>query len=102
MLHLEIQGDIDYYMITFPITQRTMDKTGEKLGRNWGEKLGRTEVNILEIISKDKFVTIEELAKTIQLGTTAVENNIAKLKKKGLLKRIGSAKGGYWEIIEGK
>ena len=68
------------------------------MGRKWGEKLGRTEVKILEIISKDKFVTIEELAKTIQIGTTAVENNIAKLKKKELLKRVGPAKGGYWKI----
>ena len=95
-----IEGSFDYYKITFPVVQKTVEKSGEKVGRKWGEKLGRTEINILEIISKDKFVTIEELAKTIQLGTTAVENNIAKLKKKGLLKRIGSAKGGYWEIIK--
>ena len=93
-----IEGSFDYYKITFPISQKTSDESGEKVGRKWGEKLGRTEVKILEIISKDKFVTIEELAKTIQIGTTAVENNIAKLKKKGLLKRIGPAKGGHWEI----
>jgi ATP-dependent DNA helicase RecG len=72
------------------------------VGRKWGENLGKTEVEILELISKDKFVTIEELAEKIDLGTTAIENNISKLKKKGLLKRIGPAKGGHWEIIKGE
>jgi ATP-dependent DNA helicase RecG len=77
-------------------------ESGEKVGRKRGENLGKTEVEILELISKDKFVTIEELAEKIDLGTTAIENNISKLKKKGLLKRIGPAKGGHWEIIKGE
>ena len=75
-------------------------ESGEKVGRKWGEKLGKTEVKILKLISKDEFVTIEELAKKIDLGTTAIENNISKLKKKGFLKRVGPAKGGYWKIVE--
>ena len=37
-----------------------------------------------------------EIAKQLKLGTTAIENNIAKLKEIGLLKRIDPAKGGYW------
>ena len=41
---------------------------------------------------------LEGLAEKIDLGTTAVENNISKLKKKGLLKRVGPAKGGHWKI----
>jgi ATP-dependent DNA helicase RecG len=28
-----------------------------------------------------------------------VEYNIEKLKKKGIIKRIGPDKGGYWEIV---
>jgi ATP-dependent DNA helicase RecG len=34
----------------------------------------------------------------MKISTTAVENNIAKLKEKGLLERAGTAKGGRWEI----
>ncbi|MEA2055560.1 MAG: hypothetical protein U9O49_01855 [Candidatus Thermoplasmatota archaeon] len=34
------------------------------------------------------------------LSKKSVEYNIAKLKKKGLLKRVGPAKGGHWEIVE--
>jgi ATP-dependent DNA helicase RecG len=46
-------------------------------------------------------VTIPELSKMLKISTTAVENNIAKLKAKKILKRIGPDKGGHWEIVNG-
>ena len=65
-----------------------------------GEKLGENEKRILEIINKNKFITIPELSKTLDISTTAVENNLAKLKVKNILKRIGPAKGGHGEIVD--
>src|SRR4030067_1487765 len=73
----------------------------EKLGDRLVEKLGENENRILEIVAKNKFVTIPELSKTLGISTTAVENNLAKLKVKKILKRIGPDKGGYWEIVNG-
>ena len=35
-----------------------------------------------------------------KLSRMTVEYNIESLKKKGVLKRIGGAKGGYWEMVE--
>lgn len=54
----------------------------------------------MEIIVKNKFVTIPELSKALEISTTAVENNLAKLKAKKVLKRIGPDKGGYWEVVK--
>ncbi len=34
------------------------------------------------------------------LSIKTVEYNIEILKKKGIIKRVGSAKGGRWEIIQ--
>lgn len=64
-----------------------------------GEKLGENEIKILESISSNPHITIKQLSKELQISTTAVENNIKKLKKKNLLKRVGPPKGGHWEII---
>jgi len=66
-----------------------------------GEKLGENQIKILEQIIENKHISAKELSEKIGISTTAVENNISKLKKKGFLKRIGPAKGGYWEITEG-
>ncbi len=72
----------------------------ERLGERLGEKLGENQKRILQLMKGDPHITIPELAEKIGISTTSVENNLAKLKKKGLLRRVGPAKGGHWEIIE--
>ena len=39
------------------------------------------------------------MAAFIGISTTALDKNIQKLKKKGLLQRVGAARGGLWETI---
>ncbi len=70
-----------------------------ELGEKLGEKLGENELAIVKEISKDSKITISELSQIVGISTTAIENNIAKLKEKGILKRIGPDKGGYWKLI---
>jgi len=41
------------------------------------------------------------LSKIIEISSRKIEENIVKLKIKGLLVRIGPAKGGSWKIKEG-
>ncbi len=59
----------------------------------------KSSVKIVALIEKDKYISIPKLSKEIWISTTAVENNIKKLKNKRLLKRVGPAKGGYWEVL---
>jgi len=35
----------------------------------------------------------------IGISTTATDKNLAKLKRKGVLRRIGPARGGHWEVV---
>jgi len=55
---------------------------------------------ILKFIKKDKFITTKELSKFIGISDRKIKENISKLKTKGLLKRIGPAKGGHWEVMK--
>lgn len=54
---------------------------------------------ILKEIENDSSITQEELSKIVGIGKTAVQNNIKYLKENGYIKRIGSNKKGYWEIL---
>ena len=81
------------YTATF---QRPIEKWTKKLG----EKLGENKVKIIELIKENKYVTTKELSGHIKISTMAIDKNISKLKKKGILKRIGPAKGGYWKFVE--
>ena len=64
------------------------------------EGLAETQKKIISLISKNKKISRAELAKKIEISQTAIYKNIARLKQKNLLRRIGSAKGGHWKVIK--
>ena len=70
-----------------------------ELGDRLGDRLGDSQVKILELIKDNPKISIPELAEKIEISTTAVEKNLRKLKEGEIIKRVGSAKGGYWEIV---
>ena len=63
---------------------------------NWHE---RSEQDKSKSIFYNLIISIE-LAEKIGLNIIAVENNISKLKEKGLLKRVGLDKGGHWDVLK--
>lgn len=55
----------------------------------------------MERLSQHPQMTIPELANALEITTRAVEKQIAKLRNTGRLRRVGPAKGGHWEVLEG-
>ena len=85
----------DFFLVTFKrnLSLKTVEKSSLKSSLKSSQK-------ILALISEKKDITIEELAKAINITTRAVKKNISHLKKLGKLRRVGSDRAGYWEIIE--
>lgn len=63
-----------------------------------GKTPGKTPMQILEILIDDPTLTIPEIAKMIKKSDSATERAIRKLREANLIKRIGPAIGGYWEV----
>ena len=57
------------------------------------------EIKIIELIQQNSQITRLELANTLKINESTIKRNINKLKYKGILKRIGANKNGYWKII---
>ncbi len=64
----------------------------------WVNNLTDNRVNIIKAIHKNSKVSKRELEGIVGVTATAIDNNIDILKNKGLIERVGSAKGGYWKI----
>lgn len=62
--------------------------------------LSETAVKILKLIYLDKYISRELLAEITGISVTSVQNHVNKLKSIGILKRIGSAKSGHWEVVK--
>jgi len=63
--------------------------------------LSKNEKIILAEIKKEPKITSKELSVLLNINLRNTKNNISKLKQRGLLKRVGSTKGGHWEAKNG-
>ena len=55
---------------------------------------------MLKEISMDPHITKQTLSEKLGVSTTAVDNNIAFLRRNGYIGRVGKTKGGYWKILK--
>ena len=108
--HIETDENRSYFLIDIPCRTdfysdgspepKTEPKTepkkvcvGELLTKN------RTANAILALIRNNPAITVPELVAKIGKSRTTVQSNIKLLKQKECIKRIGSNKGGYWDVL---
>jgi len=105
----EVSSDVNGLWMTFrflPEHQLHADSeekgstSQEGLGEKLGEKLGENRQRILDAMHAEPTISIRALAQALEMSSTAIENNIRWLKKHGLIRRVGPAKGGYWEVLK--
>jgi len=77
------------------------EKLVDRLAEGLVDRLAESQKQILQLVKDNPYISKKELSEIIGISTTAIDKNIKKLKKEGLLKRVGPAKGGHWEIVNG-
>ena len=90
----------DGFTLTIPRPPAATRQSAGPLGERLGEKLGETRAVILQAMLDNPRISAKKLAGILDISTTAVEKNIRYLKSQGYLKRVGPAKGGYWEVLQ--
>ncbi len=92
------QGDstvfIEFVLLALQDTLAdALAKTSEKTSLKTSEK-------IMAALRNNKALTIAELARSIGVTTRSIERNLQKLQSEGRLRRVGSDKGGYWDVLK--
>lgn len=62
-------------------------------------RLSKGEKAVLDAIAQDRLATASQIVERTHLGEATVKRAFSNLQKKGLLRRIGSKKTGYWEVL---
>ena len=70
--------------------------SSDKVRNKFGESAGK----VVEMIAENPSITSDLMALELEMTRRGIEKIIAKLKEEGIIKRSGSRKTGYWEIIE--
>ena len=70
---------------------RVTDKVTDNLteNQNW----------IVRLMIDNPRITTRELADNIHISQRKIKENLSKLKERGIVQRIGAAKGGYWKVM---
>jgi predicted HTH transcriptional regulator len=55
---------------------------------------------VLQMLGQNKYSTREQLADASNVSVETIKRDLRKLREQGRLKRIGSDKTGYWEVLE--
>lgn len=74
----------------FTNTTQEIDNTTQKT----------TQERLIELLKANPNLSRSDLATLLKLSEDGVKYQIKKLKDKGIIKRVGPDKGGYWEVIE--
>lgn len=72
----------------------------KRLSEELSKGLSETAAKIIKLIYLDNYISRETLAEKTGISVTSVQNHVNKLKSMGILKRIGSAKNGHWEVVK--
>ena len=79
------------------ISDNIEDNIGDSIGDSIGNS--KTREKILAIMKANPKVSAKSIALEIGISLRNVEANISKLRKAGLIKHVGPAFGGYWEVL---
>ena len=91
---------IEFDSVVVDFKMEAQESVGETSVKTSVKTSGKTSGKIIELINSNMNISIPEMAETIGVSERSIERNIENLKKKGLLQRVGPAKGGYWLVIE--
>jgi len=79
---------------SFKVTEISGEKTA-------GETTQKTTQKILELLASDPYVSRMRIAELLSdISEDGVKYQLAELKKRGLIRRIGPDKGGRWEVLK--
>lgn len=82
-------------------TQKTTQKGDQKTTRKRPESdQSKQEDVIIELLKGNPYISRKEISGRLGLHDSSVKRRLASLQEKGVIKRIGPDKGGYWEIVE--
>ena len=90
------------YSLKRKVGEKVGDRVGKKVGDEVGINITDNQAKIISEMKNDRHISAGKLSAIVGISKRKIEANLAKLKEKGLIRRVGSARSGHWEVIENK
>src|SRR3989338_2451946 len=100
-----IKADKNWFSIAFKRPDLEKESYEQRMGGQkkwsdrWSEKeLTERQIGVLRLIQANPAISRRELAEKLGINQSAVQKHLEALKDKGVLKRVGGARGGSWVV----
>ena len=87
-----------FAVTVFANTKKDLNSTNA-VNEPVNEPVNERQKNIMILISKNKTISINDLSNTCKVGRETIKRDLNKLKDLNFIKRVGSDKAGYWELV---
>lgn len=88
--------------VSVPNVVKSREKTKVKSSvKSSVKKMSRTDI-IMAYLATNPTASAHELSIVMNITVRGVEKNLQALRESGRLRRIGPAKGGHWEVVDGQ
>jgi Fic family protein len=95
-----IEFMLEMILATVKKLQKESNKVGKKVGTKVGVNLTENQKLIINYMLENPKISAKNLSELVGISSRKIEENISKLKKENIIKRVGANKGGHWEIVE--
>ncbi len=110
-LHIEhLRSDIDKFLKTTEeeisdrrkeTIQKNVVESSQKSSQKTTQKITqKTTQKIIELIRNYPEITQKELAQKCDISSEGIKWQLKKLKRQGVVRRVGPDKGGHWELLQ--
>jgi predicted HTH transcriptional regulator len=99
----------NFMEISFPYEKEYLNKEGGQIGGQMSgqielverlvEGLVESQKKIVILVAENPKISKKDMSEKIGISTTAIDKNIEALKKKNIIKRVGSDRSGSWQIM---
>lgn len=80
-------------------SDRVNDHVNDRVNDRVSGYIADKELKIIRLIEENARITHNEMANKIGVSEKTVRRSTQKLKEKGIIRRVGADKNGFWEII---
>ncbi|MBQ3616683.1 MAG: winged helix-turn-helix transcriptional regulator, partial [Bacteroidales bacterium] len=99
----DVEKDVDRVVENVNgVVEKDVDRVVENtkiVQKNDGE-VTENQKTILSEIEKNPLITAQQLSDILHISSRKIQKNMAILRSKGFIRRVGPDKGGHWKIVK--
>ena len=100
VLNNKLELDMVELVLPIPVSMRVPKGVSKGVSKETLEELSDAAIRVYGLIKENPKINRNDLAKQTGVSLKNIQKHINKLKQIGAIRRVGSPKYGYWEIVE--